>query len=92
MPVYKLCISNQEWSNMPHVIVKLWPGRTIKQKTDLSNKITEALKTAIDATDSSISIAIEEIPKEKWKELVYDAEITEKEELLYKKPGYSLPE
>jgi 4-oxalocrotonate tautomerase len=77
---------------MPHVIIKLWPGRTAEQKTDLCNKITEALKTAVDATDSSISIAIEEIPKEKWKELVYDTEIIEKEELLFKKPGYSLPE
>jgi len=77
---------------MPHVIVKLWPGRTSKQKTDLCNKITEALKNSVNATDSSISIAIEEIPKEKWKELVYDTEITEKKELLYKKPGYSLPE
>jgi 4-oxalocrotonate tautomerase len=75
---------------MPHVIVKLWPGRTIKQKTDLSNKITEALKTSLDATDSSISIAIEEVPEEKWKESVYDTEITGKEELLYKKPGYTL--
>ena len=76
---------------MPHVIVKLWPGRTTVQKTDLCNKITEALKASMDATDSSISIAIEEIPKEKWKELVYDTEITGKEELLYKKPGYTFP-
>ncbi len=75
---------------MPHVIVKLWPGRTIEQKTDLSNKITEALKTSLDATDSSISIAIEEVSEEKWKESVYDTEITGKEELLYKKPGYTL--
>jgi len=75
---------------MPHVIVKLWPGRTIEQKTDLSKKITEALKTSLDATDSSISIAIEEVPEEKWKESVYDTEITGKEELLYKKPGYTL--
>lgn len=75
---------------MPHVIVKLWPGRTIEQKTDLSNKIIEALKTSLDATDSSISIAIEEVPEEKWKESVYDTEITGKEELLYKKPGYTL--
>ena len=77
---------------MPHIIVKLWPGRTTEQKTDLSNKITEALKTSVDATDDSISIAIEEIPKEKWKELVYDTEITGKEELLYKKPGYTFSE
>ena len=75
---------------MPHVIVKLWPGRTTEQKTDLSKKITEALKTSLDATDSSISIAIEEVPEEKWKESVYDTEIAGKEELLYKKPGYTL--
>jgi len=73
---------------MPHIIVKLWPGRTEEQKADLSSKITEALKDAIDASDSSISVAIEEIPEEKWKEEVYDPEIIGKKELLYKKPGY----
>ena len=52
---------------MPHVIIKLWPGRTTEQKNALCNKITEALKTAVDATDSSISIAIEEIPKKNGK-------------------------
>ncbi len=74
---------------MPHVVVKLWPGRTEEQKTDLSSKITEALKDAINASDSSISVAIEEIPKERWKRLVYDPEIIGKKELLYKKPGYT---
>ena len=73
---------------MPHVIIKLWPGRPEKQKIDLSKKITEALIDSIDATDSSISITIEEIPKEKWKEMVYDPDITGKKDLLYKKPGY----
>jgi len=77
---------------MPHVIVKLWPGKTTEQKTTLCEKITEALKTSIDVPDSSISIAIEEIPKEKWKELVYDTEIAGKKELLCKEPGYILPE
>jgi len=77
---------------MPHVIVKLWPGKTTEQKTTLCEKITEALKTSMDVPDSSISIAIEEIPKEKWKELVYDTEITGKKELLCKEPGYTLPE
>ena len=73
---------------MPHVIVKLWPGKTIEQKNSLCKKITEALKTSMGVLDSSISIAIEEIPKEKWKELVYDTEIVGKKELLYKKPDY----
>jgi len=74
---------------MPHIIVKLWPGRTEEQKADLSSKITEASKDAINASDSSISVAIEEIPKERWKEKVYDPEIIGKKELLYKKPGYA---
>lgn len=76
---------------MPHVIVKLWPGRTEEQKTDLSNKITGALKDAINASDNSISVSIEEIPKERWTEMVYDTEIIGKKELLYKKPGYNPP-
>jgi len=41
---------------------------------------------------SSISIAIEKISKEKWKELVYDTEIAVKEELLYNKPVYTFSE
>jgi len=73
---------------MPHIIVKLWPGRTEEQKTDLSSKITEVLKDTINASDSSISVAIEEISEERWKEKVYDPEIIGKKELLYKKPGY----
>ena len=28
---------------MPHIIVKLWPGKTTEQKTTLCEKITEAL-------------------------------------------------
>jgi len=77
---------------MPHVIVKLWPGRTEEQKANLSSKITEALKDAINAPDSSISVAIEEIPKEEWKDKVYNPEIIGKKEFLYKKPGYVLSE
>jgi len=73
---------------MPHVIIKLWPGRTEKQKADLSKKITEALIDTINAPDSSISVAIEEIPKKKWKEMVYDPDIAGKKDLLYKEPGY----
>ena len=73
---------------MPHIIVKLWPGRTREQKTDLSNKIADALKDAIGSPDSSISVAIEEVPEENWKEKVYEPEILGKKELLYKEPGY----
>lgn len=80
------------WEIMPHVIVKLWPGRTEKQKCALTAKITDALKETMNASDSSISIAIEEVPENSWKEKVYNPEIIEKSELLYKKPDYRPPE
>lgn len=72
---------------MPHIIIKLWPGRSEKQKIDLSKKITELLIDSINVPDSSISVAIEEIPREEWKEKVYDPDIAGKKDLLYKKPG-----
>jgi 4-oxalocrotonate tautomerase len=28
---------------MPHVIVKLWPGKTEKQKTQLAEEITQSV-------------------------------------------------
>ena len=77
---------------MPHVIIKLWPGRTVDQKRALAYKVAAALKDAIQVPESSISIAIEEVPKSEWKEKVYDREISGKIDTLYKKPDYTPPE
>jgi len=73
---------------MPHVIVKLWPGRTEDQKKQMTGEIVKAIKNTIDVVESSISVAIQEVPKEKWTEEVYKPDIIGKEHLLYKKPGY----
>lgn len=73
---------------MPHIIVKLFPGRTEVQKKQLTSEIVKVIKTSIDVPDSSISVSIEEVPEEKWSEEVYEPDIIEKEHLLYKKPGY----
>jgi 4-oxalocrotonate tautomerase len=73
---------------MPHVIVKFWPGRTENQKKHMTSEIVKAIKNTIDVSESSISIAIEEVPEEIWAEEVYKPDIIEKEHLLYKKPGY----
>jgi len=77
---------------MPHVIVKMWPGRTVEQKQMLSNKIAEVLRDTIHVPDSSISVAIEEISRLDWKDKVYDPEIVGKKETLYKVPDYTPPE
>jgi 4-oxalocrotonate tautomerase len=73
---------------MPHIIVKLFPGRTEVQKKQLTSEIVKAIRTSIDAPDNSISVSIEEVPKEKWAEEVYKPDIIDKEHLLYKKPDY----
>lgn len=73
---------------MPHVIVKLYPGRTEHQKLDLTSKIVKAVMEAVNAEESSVSVSIEEIAKENWTTEVYEPDIIKKENTLYKKPGY----
>jgi 4-oxalocrotonate tautomerase len=75
---------------MPHVIVKLWPGRSEESKLRLAKAITEDLVRFAGASESSVTVAIEEIPSSEWKENVYDPEIRDNVDQLYKKPGYSM--
>lgn len=77
---------------MPHIIVKLYPGRSEELKLKLANKVTEAVIQAINAEEKSISVAVEEIPKENWPKEVYKREILNDKENLYKKPEYSYSE
>ena len=69
---------------MPHIIVKLYPGRTEEQKKKLADKITLAVIEAVNVPDDSISIGIEEIPKEQWDEVVKKPNIIAKQKTLYK--------
>jgi 4-oxalocrotonate tautomerase len=73
---------------LPHVIVKLWPGRSDAQKQALTERIAAAMIETIGCPDSSISIAFEEVPQDRWTAEVYKPEILAKEALLTKKPGY----
>ncbi|MBN2072883.1 MAG: tautomerase family protein [Actinobacteria bacterium] len=72
---------------MPHVIIKLWPGRTEDQKIRLCKEIARSLIEIINVPENSISIAIEEVPSEKWAEEVYKPDIIDKKDNLYIKPG-----
>ena len=74
---------------MPHVIVKLYPGRSEQQKQRLAAEIAQAVKNTVNAGDDSISIAIEEVSAGDWAEQVYKPDIVAKPETIYKKPGYN---
>ena len=73
---------------MPHVIVKLYPGRSELQKTRLAEEIAKDVVAIAHCEDKSVSVAIEEIKPEDWAEKVYRPDILDRPEKLYKKPGY----
>jgi 4-oxalocrotonate tautomerase len=75
---------------MPHVIVKLWPGKSEKQKKRLADAITRDVMEVLDYGEESVSIALEEIPAAEWAEKVYRPDIVQSPAKLYKKPGYTM--
>ncbi|MGN6312609.1 MAG: tautomerase family protein [Rhodanobacteraceae bacterium] len=75
---------------MPHVIVKLWPGKSEAQKKRLAERITQEVMDVLDYGDESVSVAMEEIPAGEWAEKVYRPDIVGKPERIYKKPGYTM--
>ncbi len=74
---------------MPHVIVKLWPGRTEKQKKDLAKDIVKSVVKTTKNKESTVSVAIEEISAEDWTEKVYKPDIIDNKENIYIEPGYN---
>ncbi len=75
---------------MPHIMIKMFPGRSEEQKQDLCRSITDDLVRIVKCEEKSVSITIEEISPQEWKDKVYIPDIIGKEGFLYKKPGYKL--
>jgi len=75
---------------MPHVIVKLWPGKTEKQKERLAEKIAKDVMDVLNYGEESVSVGFEEISAKEWKEKVYKPDIKDKWDKLYKTPGYEM--
>ena len=72
---------------MPHVIVKLWPGKSEKQKAKLAEEITRAVMTVLNYGEESVSVAMEEVEPNAWMDKVYKPDVISKPAQLYKKPG-----
>jgi 4-oxalocrotonate tautomerase len=73
---------------MPHVIVKLWPGKSEQQKTRLAEAITKDVTDILDYGEESVSVTMEEVESQDWAEKVYVPDVKDKWDKLYKKPGY----
>jgi len=74
---------------MPHVIVKLCPGKTDEQKIRLAQAIVNQVTTILNYGEAAVSVGIEEIQPSDWADKVYRADILSHPERIYKKPGYN---
>ena len=75
---------------MPHVVIKLYPGRSDQQKSRLAEQIVKDVTATLNCGEGSVSVAIEDIQPGDWAEKVYKADIIPNWEKLYKKPGYTM--
>ena len=72
---------------MPHVIVKLWPGKSEQQKTRLAEAIAKDAMNVLNYGEESVSVAIEEVKPRDWAENVHQSDVVNNSEKLYKKLG-----
>lgn len=72
---------------MPHIVVKLWPGRSDEIKTNLAKKIAQDVAEGLKVDISDVSVAFEEVAQGDWGEQVYKKEIRDNKN-IYFKPGY----
>ena len=75
---------------MPHIIVKLWPGKSEKQKTKVAEEITQSEMSTLHYGEESVPVAFEEIEANDWALQVYQADFIGHEDRLYKKPGCTM--
>ena len=73
---------------MPHIIVKMYPGRSEQQKARLAEAIVKDVMAITNVGDDAVSVTIEEVKPVDWAEKVYKPDIVDNSEKLYKKPGY----
>ena len=75
---------------MPHVIVKLWPGKSDQQKARFAEKIAKDIIDVLNYGEESVSVGFEEIKSQDWKQKVYKPDIEDNWDKLFKKPGYEM--
>ena len=72
---------------MPHIVVKLWPGRNGEIKAALAKKLASVAAEELKVDIGDVSVAMEEINQSDWGEQVYKREIRDNPN-IYVKPNY----
>lgn len=74
---------------MPHVVVKMYPGRTEDQKQRLTEAIVRDVVEIAKCAETSVSVAIVEVSPDDWTDKVYTPDILNSGHPMYKAPGYA---
>ena len=75
---------------MPHIVVKMYPGRTPDQKTALAQALAKAMMENLGTPEGAISVGIEDVEKGDWMDKVARPEIGGKPATIFKQPGYEI--
>ena len=57
---------------MPHISIKMYPGRTEEVKKELAEKVRDFMVQEMNMDAKYFSVAVEEVEKENWQEEVVD--------------------
>lgn len=74
---------------MPHVVIKMYAGRSEAQKAALAEEITRAVTKILGYGADSVSVGIEDVAPGDWTAQVYKPDISDKPGTIYKRPGYT---
>lgn len=75
---------------MPHVIVKLYAGKTEEQKKQIADAVTAAIMASAGSREGAVSVSVEDVAPADWADAVFKPDILGKTDSLYKQPGYGL--
>lgn len=73
---------------MPHITLKMIPGRDEKQKEQIAHALQDFLSDYGHIEMYNISVSIEEIPGNNWNAMMREIP----EQTFYIRPGYSIDE
>ena len=74
---------------MPHISIKMYPGRSDEVKQKLADAIVRDVLSVVQCDEKSFSVVVEDIDSADWPQKVYKPDILDKQDKLYKKPGYN---